>query len=342
MTLIPGEITSGGVLTAGTAAGTYTGAVEAAVGAVSGTADLVVSATDEPVYNAGTSTLIYAGDPTDAAYSSATNAGALTQNHKHMIPASSPLFDGNAVDTVRQNITTGKGGSGLALQAIYPTNGAQQGPGWVLYQGGSVAAAKTSVFRCQIKMDVASSLTGEFAVKFMRLMTQGQSGGSAPQWSTHNHLPWTGGVHPTYWQVYQNSYTDSGTYPNGSDQATQPVGPYFNDLLGDGLWHRFTFAWRAHSAVGVYDGFQRMWIDGVKVLDCSNAAVGVTPAGGEKQWTDSNMVQNCLVNDSYGATYGWHLGGTQTTLSQPQVTFSYNLGNADPTNFDTLAAWYDP
>ena len=89
------------------------------------------------------------------------------------------------------------------------------------------------------------------------------------QWNTHDHLPCqTDDHHPTYWQVYDQSRETTC-------QANQPVGPYFNDVA-DNQWHRFTYEYRPNSAAGARDGVARMWVDGVKVIDVSAAAIGVT------------------------------------------------------------------
>jgi len=74
-------------------------------------------------------------------------------------------------------------------------------------------------------------------------------------------------------------YTAGGT----GNVAYQPVGPYWPQL-NDNQWHRATYLYKASSAPSAGDGVLRMWVDGIKIVDLSAAAVAVTPPGGVKPW----------------------------------------------------------
>src|SRR5262249_27430222 len=102
-------------------------------------------------------------------------------------------------------------------------------------------------------------------------------------------------------------------YGNESnDQGQQPNGPYLEDLVNDGEWHRFTYALLGNTAAGSRDGFARMWIDGVKIIDVSQSAVGVTPPGGFKQWCDQQMVDWLRTDRGIDAFYLNFFGGVLT------------------------------
>ncbi len=89
--------------------------------------------------------------------------------------------------------------------------------------------------------------------------------------------------------------------PGGVNRTQQPVGPFW-DQINDGQWHRATFLYRTNtsstyhyvsgttSATEVYtgsssrDGRVAYWLDGQKIVDFSQATVGVTPPGGLNPW----------------------------------------------------------
>jgi hypothetical protein len=158
------------------------------------------------------------------------------------------------------------------------------------------------------RVSANGSVSRPLAVKWFEIWHQKTD---RMQWNTHDHLPWTGGSSTrTYWQVYDQGHATS-------QQAAQPVGPYFGDLANDGQWHRFTYAYRPQSASGARDGFARMWVDGTKVIDISAATINVTPPGGSKPWCLADDVDKIAVND--GIEYArW--GSTQTT-SSPAWTY---------------------
>lgn len=101
------------------------------------------------------------------------------------------------------------------------------------------------------------------------------------QWNTHDYLP--GALPPVpvkscLWEVYDTAET--------AGQAHQPVEPWATDIFNSGTWHRFKHRFKPNSYHGARDGYAQMWIDGVKMIDISAAAVGVTPVGGWKTWCE--------------------------------------------------------
>jgi len=130
------------------------------------------------------------------------------------------------------------------------------------------------------------------------------------EWDTHDHLPCTVDNRLTYWHFYDNGVETTC-------QGQQPVGPDFNDNIADGQWHRFTYEYRPNTAAGSRDGFARMWVDGVKIMDVSQAAVGVIPPGGEKAWCAQDDVDNIAVNDGI---FNQFWGSVQTSYTSPVWT----------------------
>jgi hypothetical protein len=112
-----------------------------------------------------------------------------------------------------------------------------------------------------------------------------------------------GAPSPTVWQPL-----DQAEAPNNGDQ---PFGPYFGQIA-NGQWHRFTHAYRSHGSSSVKDGFAKMWIDGVLVIDVEQSTVGVTPPGGSAPWCSQATLDNLATAD--GIAY-LNFGGPQTTTT---------------------------
>jgi hypothetical protein len=112
------------------------------------------------------------------------------------------------------------------------------------------------------------------------------------QWSTN-------GGGGSQWRV------NDGPNTSGFDRTLQPIGPYLDHgtgKLNDGNWHRATYLFKANTTSTYFhtggtntanetytgtssrDGRLAMWVDDVKVLDYSQATVGVTPTGGTGPW----------------------------------------------------------
>lgn len=71
------------------------------------------------------------------------------------------------------------------------------------------------------------------------------------------------------------------------DQDSQQTrGPHPDQFMFDGNWHRFTQALKSSSSIGAHDGFQRAWVDGIRIIDLSWATINVVPADSPygKKW----------------------------------------------------------
>ncbi|HKV75127.1 MAG TPA: Ig-like domain-containing protein [Gemmatimonadales bacterium] len=113
-----------------------------------------------------------------------------------------------------------------------------------------------------------------------------------------------------------------GSNPGGPVIRTkQPIGPYW-DQINDGKWHKATHLFIANtssdyrksgggnnSATEIYsgtssrDGRVAMWIDGKKIMDYSQATVGITPPGGTGIWCtqgDVDMIPGLSGGNSIG------------------------------------------
>lgn len=299
----------------------------------------ILSSSDEPLY-AGVN-LIFAGDASQSYYANLTAMGAAPLGSDiRLVPAPSPVSpEGSSpVDSTTCGVTTGKDGSGKAFQLKYPPPTYQTGGKmWLTNIAAAIAASKTVYVRCQKRL--TGSVNSIFRYKHFHIYLDGVGGGAQPQWSTAYYqgpgsLPGPGDS-TTVYQYWESAYQDS------NNQGDQPFGPYFADLF-DSAWHRFTFAYKSHASSGNKNGFARMWIDGKKVIDVSQAAVDVTPSGGGKPWCTQGQVDAMHINTAYldaGSLAFW--GGTCTTTNSPELGEDINIGDGDPTNLDTLAVWTD-
>ncbi len=194
-----------------------------------------------------------------------------------------------------QTIAPGRGGAGKALRLVYDGVN-QESPGLSTnpMATGPTAAVQTMYVSHCARLTPAAPL-GSQAVAFKFILFYHQNYDRI-QFNTHDHLPWSGGSFPTYWQVYDGSRETVS-------QGDQALGPHFNEDIAvpGATWHRFTYAYRQNTTAdnegkslpfpaSSRDGFARMWIDGTKVIDISQATVGVTPQGGEKPWCTEDDV----------------------------------------------------
>jgi uncharacterized protein YjdB len=263
-------VSSAGVVTA---AASGSAAVQATVDGLAGTAPLtVVSSTTsapavdaEPTFNSTTGTLVYA-DSIDR-YVSVDSMWA----SKSTAPRIYPPYGAEPGD---QLVSPGHGGAGKALRMAYAGT-YQEGHDWDVVNAPVLPDTTTHFFQYWARVS-----SGAYPI-FKWFMAWHRDG-TRVQWNTHDHLPCPTASPAQYggtvWQVYDQAATTC--------QANQPVGPY--PVLGawDGQWHRFTYQYRPNTFKGARDGIARMWIDGVKMIDVSAAAVGVTPSGGYKTWCE--------------------------------------------------------
>jgi hypothetical protein len=84
-----------------------------------------------------------------------------------------------------------------------------------------------------------------------------------------------------------------------------PFGASYNlPTINDNTYHKLTLLRKSQTGTNG-DGYTQVWIDGFKMLDISQAAVGITPPGGSKVWCTQAEV-NLVETQGCGA--GLRLG----------------------------------
>jgi hypothetical protein len=245
-------------------------------------------------------------------YASATAMGVVSfAKTPRIVPIPAPMTTSQPVDeTANQIISPGHGGTGKAMRMLYPPpDGKQHSADFVSLNTAGSPPLATHYFQYWGRVTVAGSLTAPPTVLAVKWF-EAWHAVDRIQWNTHDHLPCPTYKHYTYWQVYDKGVATTC-------QGNQPVGPYLNENISDGAWHRFTYSYRPNTAKGSRDGFTRMWIDGVKIIDISLATAGVTPPGGEWPWCRLDDVDALAVNDGIDHVE-W--GSAQTT-SPPAWTY---------------------
>ena len=180
-------------------------------------------------------------------------------------------------NTTNYAVIAGRGGLGKALRLVYTTGNGER---WiwktdpenhVWYSPGNACFGLSYYFR---------------------ISKNGGPGGGPGYGSSDKGMKWV-----EFWNLNSNARTQfSVTLGNAQtgplwhvnpasrgEFGFQPVGPYWNDV-NDNQWHRVTYLYQPASVSGATDGVARMWIDGVKIVDLSAAAAGITPSGGSKVW----------------------------------------------------------
>ena len=252
----------------------------------------------EPAYSSTTGTLVYQDNM--ESYSTATAMGSTALAGARIVPVPSPYTNSTPVETDHNEvISTGR--TGKALRMIY-TGAYQWGSDFATVLTAPQADTATHYFQYWARVTFAAPLTSPLSVKWFMAWHRNLD---RVQWNTH----WPARAHTqatrsTIWQVYDQGRETSG-------QGDQPVGPYF-DQVSDAQWHRYTYAYRVNSAPGRRDGFARMWVDGVQMIDISAATIGVTPPGGTKPWCLAEDVDALAANEGIAAIR-W--GAPQTTTS---------------------------
>lgn len=257
---------------------------------------------DEPTYNAGTQTLIMAENfdaIPDITAMGATPAGSSPR----IVPNPSPVASGGAIDTTKNSLVTGRGGTGKAMRLSY--SGADQEVVAYFTLNATAPGSVGQYFSYWARVACTTDFSvSTLSVKWFQIWhaTVGRA-----QFDLHHPFPFespSGKV--TIWQM-----TDSAR--ETATQGCQPVGPYMQDLNNTG-WHRYTYQYKRKSNSSATDGIARMWIDGTKVIDVSASAIGVTPPGGEKVWCNLDDVQAINVVDD---TIEIHWGEPQTSTTNP-------------------------
>ncbi|HET7188412.1 MAG TPA: Ig-like domain-containing protein [Gemmatimonadaceae bacterium] len=256
---------------------------------------------DEPVFNATTGTVIIQ-DNFDS-YTSVTAMGATPMGTAPRIaPNPSPLLVSRPIDASKNQLIPGRNG-GTALRGAF-TGTYQDGTEWEALNVPIPADTATHYFQYWARVTLSAPLTNTLNVKWFEAWHRTTD---RVQWNTH----WPDPGHPgancnTCWQVY-----DQGRATYG--QGDQPVGPDF-DQTADGQWHRFTYAYRPQTRAGARDGFAKMWVDGVKIIDISAATLNVVPPGGDKVWCGTQDLDAIAINEGIRVVV-W--GSTQTTDTPP-------------------------
>ncbi len=306
-----GQSSSGGASGTGGSAGTggvQEAGSDAAADANADAADdtgTVPPGADEPVYDPSLDTMVFQDDMDEYTDMSQLFPPCTQQSTalKQFVDTSwGQCAIGGALDPA-DTIVPGR--SGNALQVRF--GGANQESHGIITNGiTGTDGTHTVVVQYWAKISSDAPLTGTLAVKWAMLWHTVSPGGASTriQFNTHDHLPCPASSQSTYWQVYDQAQT--------ACQGNQPVGPYFNDIMNDGKWHRYTYEFKPNSASGARDGMARMWVDGAKVIDIESATIGVTPAGGEKTWCEADDVDALAVQNGIGNV---ELGGPQTTVT---------------------------
>lgn len=261
--------------------------------------------TNEPVFDATTSTMVYQDNMDQYTDLAAMGAGP-SGSSPRIVPEDSPVNNGHPVDASRNKIVPGR--SGNALRMAY-TGRNQDGASFMTMNMPATPLNSTNYFSYYARVTFSQPLQSQLAVKWFMIWHWNDSD-TRTQFNTHDHLPCPSSKHDTYWQVWDQAETRC--------QGNQPIGPHFEDIINDNQWHRFTYAFRPNSSKGSRDGFARMWVDGVKIIDVSAVTVGVTPPGGEKPWCDWDDVDNLVANDRVAFLW-W--GGVQTSYETAPWTY---------------------
>ena len=207
-------------------------------------------------------------------------------------------------------LVTGRGGSGKALSATYP-------PGFV----GS------RTWLSPWGNQHLGSYSGTLVVQFYMRVSAG--GSSRPIGGKYFEIWWASGASQRI-QYAPSGGNDAngglfsavlGANPGGTVNRTpQPIGPYWNNINDGVSWVRVTLLFKPNtsstyshvsgdpSSNDVYtgtssrDGRVAMWINGIKIMDYSQATVGVTPPGGANPWcyqSDVDMIPAGVKADHF-------------------------------------------
>lgn len=193
----------------------------------------------------------------------------------------------------KYQLTTGRNGTGHALRSVYDGGTVSQSLAWLSPWGGPYG--REIVFGPKV------------VIQFWTRIGVGQT--FLPNGTKFFEVWWTSG--PTgriQWGHEAKFSMGLGANPgNTVNRTTQPLCPCWANI-NDGQWHRVTLLFKANtsssyrnvsgitSATETYtgtssrDGRAAMWIDGKKIMDYSQATVGVTPAGGTGVWATQGDV----------------------------------------------------
>lgn len=253
-------------------------------------------------------------------YASKTQMGAVTPSpalsSPYFSPEPSPSTDGQPVDT-GGSLIAGIGGSTQSYRFSY--SGANQESHNLVTLNVPTQPDNCSVYIThKARVILASSFgANPLNVKWLEAVHNDASTGQRTQWNTRFG---TGGYTPPVnetWEIIDTG-GEVGTC------SAQPVAPWPSDVF-DGNVHDFAYAYQPNTAPGARDGFQRMWVDGTKVLDRSAATIDVTPSGGAKVWCTGAEV-DALDDRSSGAGIAFIRFGAVQTAASATPAWTYDVG----------------
>jgi hypothetical protein len=317
-----GTVTTGGKYTAGVSAGTFRVIAVQQGGTLADTASIVLSVPGvggEPVYVAGVNTLVYkdnfdsyhmpldgSGTPNQATFP--TSARMETNG---TYPSDPSVYHSASL------ATPGRDGTGHALRSNNTLGNEGQNPqssgvNWHGPQGSGVVLPPKSakhVFQYWFKTNPGGGPNGNGGKWF-------------EWWANGSAIPSTD-VRMQFAYFYGDWAMNDQLGRFSPNYAKPPVGPHWNQV-NDGNWHRITIAWLSPSGAATRDGYLRGWIDGIKMIDVSQSAIGVTPSGGTKAWCTQSEV-DAMASFQTGHFQAWpeHVNGANADWSLWVDDFSW-------------------
>lgn len=260
-----------------------------------------------------------------AAYADITAMGSDGASTFHVVPVPSPVTTSSGPNTSETILTSpGRLGSGKVPHMMWPGSD-QQSATFETYPedfGNTIPDGSTHFFQFYARMTLGG--TGLFVpaghtmgvnVKFCEPWWHHNTTGGRTQFNTRYAIGTNPDTAPAVWELLDSNEVN--------EDSQQPVGPRPASLW-DGNWHRFTAAIRPGSST---DKYQRLWIDGTKVLACEQALIGVTPPGGVKPWCTASEFARLTENDTVSK---YLFGSVQTNNpdhSQDTNPWTMNVDN---------------
>jgi hypothetical protein len=251
---------------------------------------VTAASSSEPVYTAGVDTLIK-----QDGFESYVSATQMFINRNNGLFQFSQYNGSGAFDDPGCVVTTpGRNGTGKMLTTVFAGTNQESHEWWLQNSPTNDGPSRVKhawSFWWRVTMNgwqLAQHDAGsEMPFKFFMAW---HNDGTRIQWNSHNYQPGAvppGTVPGCMFEVIDQM--DTGSH--------QPIAPYTTDLFNDGQWHRSTYTFQPNTTAGVLDlqntavitpssrdGYARMWVDGIKVIDISSGTVNQTPPGGWKPW----------------------------------------------------------
>ena len=252
--------------------------------------------TGAPAYDPGAHTLVYQDDMSK--YTDWDDMGNVDREETAFAPAPSILYYGGqptppGYEDDKYDFITGRGGSGQALR-VYRDGSVTPQDHWglYLYRVPSQPRLAHHYIQYWCKQTWANGVGQALDYKWFLLWHASPYTGSRTQW--HTHAPYTSGCGFST-QVHSPVWAGMNAIDDHACRMPQARGPYLQDLW-DGAspdWHKFTYEFKAQDDWGTDDGIVRMWIDDIKVMDVSTAAVDIWPdEDGEHEYCLESQLAN--------------------------------------------------